>query len=94
MLIALASSCPDLRELEINGRSHGNYDPDLLMRFRNLEGISIFKPDLSVVGRLESWFAVNKQTLRSLSFIGMVHHDSALSCLHHSHDNIGRISDK
>src|SRR6266542_1517301 len=48
-ILQALSSCPELRELEINGHSDGIYDHTLLLRFRNLNKLSIIMPCETVV---------------------------------------------
>ncbi|RDB17281.1 hypothetical protein Hypma_001720 [Hypsizygus marmoreus] len=58
-----------LRELEINGRSEDNYDPDLLHGFTHLTRISIIMPSGPVVDRLRIWMALTGNTLQNLTLI-------------------------
>lgn len=76
ILSALQSS-KELKGLEINGHSDGNYDPRLLMKFTHLNSISIIMPSASVVGQLHSWMQLTGGTLRSLTLICKVSPESS-----------------
>jgi len=58
-----------LRELEINGRDDGNYDPDLLKEFTSLTRISLVMPSGSVISRLKPWTELTGDTLQTLKLI-------------------------
>jgi len=68
-ILQTLASCPELRELEINGHSNGNYDHTMLLRFRNLTKFSIIMPSASVVSQLHNCLALNAHSLRSLTLI-------------------------
>lgn len=61
-----------LRELEINGRSEGSYDPELLLGFARLSRIALIMPSSPVINRLKPWTAVTGGTLQSLTLICQV----------------------
>ena len=79
-ILQTLSSCPELRELEINGHSSdGYYDHSTLLRFRNLSKFSIIMPSASVVSQLHDCLALNAHSLRSLTLICRVEPFSLLS---------------
>nr|GAT46998.1 predicted protein [Mycena chlorophos] len=66
-ILQVLSACDALRELEINGRSAGRYDPRLLASFRQIEKLSLIMPVLDVVRQLPR--LVQTATLSSLTLI-------------------------
>ena len=66
------SSCQNLREIELNGRSDRRYDPHLLLRFKNLDKVSIIMPSSGVVNCLKDWVLLNQYSWRSLSLVCQV----------------------
>lgn len=68
-ILETLSSCSIIHELEINGHSDRRYDPQLLLRFKNLVKVSIIMPSSGMVNRLEDWVVLNQRSLRSLSLI-------------------------
>ncbi|KAF5326254.1 hypothetical protein D9611_000472 [Ephemerocybe angulata] len=58
-----------LRQLELNGRSQGQYDPRLLAHFRGLQKVSIIMPSSGVVSQLQSMMKVSGGNLRSVTII-------------------------
>ncbi len=78
-ILETLSSSSTIHELEINGHSDRKYDPQLLLRFKNLVKISIIMPSRGVVNHLEDWVVLNQRSLRSLSLICKVW-DFLFSC--------------
>lgn len=68
-VLTALSSCPDLRELEINGR---NDHPDILLKFTKLQSMSIILPNSQVVSLLPTWIALNRDNLTSLALFSHV----------------------
>ncbi|KAF8452580.1 hypothetical protein L210DRAFT_3383440 [Boletus edulis BED1] len=62
------SSCPQLRELEINGND-SEYNPDLLAQFSRLSKISLIMPSAHVLDVFPAWISITGETLRSLTLI-------------------------
>ena len=83
------SSCPNLHELELNGRSDRRYDPQLLLKFKNLDKVSIIMPSSGVVNRLKNWVLLNQHSLRSLSLVCKVWIFSLFHTNSRSNDNQG-----
>ncbi|KAG2159315.1 uncharacterized protein EDB93DRAFT_1115004 [Suillus bovinus] len=68
ILLAL-QQCPKLKELEINGKDSGYYDPNILTRFSKLSRISLIMPSAQVIEVLPSWISITGPTLRNLTMI-------------------------
>ncbi|KAG1872973.1 hypothetical protein DFJ58DRAFT_760579 [Suillus subalutaceus] len=68
ILLAL-QQCPQLKELEINGRDSGYYDPNILTQFSKLSRISLIMPSAQVIEVLPSWISATGPTLRNLTLI-------------------------
>lgn len=68
ILLAL-QQCPQLEELEINGKDSGYYDPTILARFSRLSRISLIMPSAQVIDVLPSWISATGPTLRNLTMI-------------------------
>ncbi|KZT08057.1 uncharacterized protein LAESUDRAFT_724042 [Laetiporus sulphureus 93-53] len=62
-------TCPQLRELEINGQHYHQYQPSVLARFASLHRISLIMPSHAVIDILPTWMKATGNTLRSLSLI-------------------------
>jgi len=58
-----------LRELEINGRHYGNYDPMILPQFTSVRRIKLIMPSPSVVEVLPRWLRSLVNPLQSLSIV-------------------------
>jgi len=67
------SSCSNLRELEVDGENWC-YGPDLLLRFKNLEKLSVVKPSVPVLKQMHDCLALNSASIRSLAFTCNVRH--------------------
>ncbi|KAG2362343.1 hypothetical protein BDR07DRAFT_1451206 [Suillus spraguei] len=68
ILLAL-QQCPQLKELEINGKDSGYYDPNILTQFSKLSRISLIMPSAQVIEVLPSWISATGSTLRNLTLI-------------------------
>ncbi|KAG1719184.1 hypothetical protein EDB19DRAFT_1787029 [Suillus lakei] len=68
ILLAL-QQCPKLKELEINGKDSGYYDPNILAQFSKLSRISLIMPSAPVIEVLPSWISATGSTLRNLTMI-------------------------
>ncbi|KAF7322117.1 F-box domain-containing protein [Mycena kentingensis (nom. inval.)] len=68
-ILRVLARCESLRELEVNGRSSGRYDPRVLPDMRRLSRISLIMPSLDVVRQLDVWMQRTGQTLSSLTLI-------------------------
>ncbi|KAG2076336.1 hypothetical protein BDR04DRAFT_1003897 [Suillus decipiens] len=68
ILLAL-QQCPQLKELEINGKDSGYYDPNILTQFSKLSRISLIMPSAQVIEVLPSWISATGPTLRNLTVI-------------------------
>ncbi|KAK7047461.1 hypothetical protein VNI00_006692 [Paramarasmius palmivorus] len=58
-----------LKELEINGHNQGFYDPKILLRFHDLQKISVIMPSPAVVQTLSPWLERTGEALRNLTII-------------------------
>ncbi|KAH0578581.1 hypothetical protein J132_02009 [Termitomyces sp. J132] len=58
-----------LTDLEINGRSEGNFNPTLLQNFTRLSRLSLIMPSNPVVQLLDPWISMTGSTLQSLNVI-------------------------
>ncbi|TDL27816.1 hypothetical protein BD410DRAFT_835109 [Rickenella mellea] len=67
ILYDLNRYCPNLDELEFNGRPNGNYDPKALVNFIGLRSISVFAPGPEVMGMFPMWMVRTGDSLRSLT---------------------------
>lgn len=57
----------NLRELEVDGNNWG-YGPDMLLKFKNLERLSVVMPSVPVLKQMHDCLALNSQSIRSLAF--------------------------
>ncbi|KAF9460431.1 hypothetical protein BDZ94DRAFT_1169804 [Collybia nuda] len=67
-ILGALQKCNSLRDLEINGHSDGNYDPDLLCQFTRLARISLIMPNSAVADRLCRWIETTNN-LQSLTLL-------------------------
>ncbi|EAU85752.2 hypothetical protein CC1G_04969 [Coprinopsis cinerea okayama7 len=73
-----------LQEIELNGHSQGQYDPQILSRFRNLTKISLIMPSGAVISQLTSMLRCSGEKLKHLTVIcktSPVVNDSVLETL-------------
>ncbi|KAJ2933813.1 hypothetical protein H1R20_g3261, partial [Candolleomyces eurysporus] len=68
-ILGALSSASELRELEFNGHSQGQYDPRMLCQFKALSKISVIMPSSAVISQLRSMFEVSGYHLRHLTVI-------------------------
>ncbi|TFK27718.1 hypothetical protein FA15DRAFT_585861 [Coprinopsis marcescibilis] len=68
ILIALCLA-PKLREIEFNGHSQGQYDPQILSRFRGLTKLSLIMPSSVVISQLDAMLRCSGGLLRHLTVI-------------------------
>ncbi|KAK7435499.1 hypothetical protein VKT23_019621 [Stygiomarasmius scandens] len=70
ILQALSTCCKELEELEINGHSEGNYDPNVLLGFARLKKIGLIMPGGGLIRHtLGNWIGRVGETLRHLSLV-------------------------
>ncbi|KAF8888870.1 hypothetical protein BD779DRAFT_435746 [Infundibulicybe gibba] len=68
-ILEALQSAKFLEELEINGNSARNYDPELLLGFTQLKKLSLIMPSASVGAILRPWFLLAGSALLNLTII-------------------------
>ena len=69
ILGVISSSCPSLKELEINGHAAGSYNPQILLQFTSLTKISLIMPSLDVINFLPHWLQKTGETLTAFHVV-------------------------
>jgi hypothetical protein len=68
-ILQAIQKCTKLQELEINGHSEGNYDPDILLQFTTLRKLSLIMPSAPTIDTLSPWLRTSGTSLLSLTLI-------------------------
>lgn len=68
-ILKTLATCPQLKELTINGHSEGHYHPEVLQGLTRLKSLTIIMPSPAIFSLLPAWSEVLGQTLNHFSLI-------------------------